>query len=590
MKNQLENLKSIALDTGITLITFIFFNILVTAYLLFLKVSVSVWNLVTATILTIILLGYFAAKQEKGNKANHFFVCAICSFLLIFSTNFLAGKIHDNSWDGNMYHKTAIGALRDGWNPVYEDINDYKNLEVEFSEYHKYENTYGKASWFYAANIYTASGKIESGKSITLIVIMATFLIFFAYISSKLKVLPAIVISLLIALNPVIVAQIPVYYVDCLLGNCLYILILWLIIYFDESFKLKKGVYSLFFIVLLTILINLKFTGLAFAGIYCMIYFLYLLYKSFKRKQFKRLLNLTYMAVAALIVAIAMVGYSTYITNMVNHGHPMYPLFGENKVDIMTNNQPLYFENKSPIEKFVIANFSRTANISRASGLEAEYKLPFTFNQDEINLLSANDTRIAGYGVMFGGILILGLVLLILASVVLFKQGKKLTIILANLFTGLTLFLPFVMGDIWWARYYPQLYLIPISAIILALLTNKKVMKTLSYVIMILMIVNIYFFVSKGFESVKNNHGFINLDFDRLNATCAVNPNGVIYLNYTMFEGTIYNVNDYYKKYSYCDGVEFKHLHFTSENRLKFLVDKEFYPIQYGFIEVIVEK
>ena len=45
--------------------------------------------------------------------------------LTIFASN-----VYDLSEDGNTYHKTAIGSLKNGWNPFYEDNYEFNKENI----------------------------------------------------------------------------------------------------------------------------------------------------------------------------------------------------------------------------------------------------------------------------------------------------------------------------------------------------------------------------------------------------------------------------------------------------------------------------
>lgn len=37
----------------------------------------------------------------------------------------LCGWVYDVSWDGNAYHKGAVGYLAQGWNPLYQTMEEF---------------------------------------------------------------------------------------------------------------------------------------------------------------------------------------------------------------------------------------------------------------------------------------------------------------------------------------------------------------------------------------------------------------------------------------------------------------------------------
>ena len=82
------------------------------------------------------------------------------------------------------------------------------------------------------------------------------------------------------------------------------------------------------------------------------------------------------------IVAIILVGFSSYVKNFVEHGHPLYPLAGEGKVDIMTGNQPSSFDNMIGLKKLIYSVFSETDNIV-GDGRSPKLKVPFRVSEYE---------------------------------------------------------------------------------------------------------------------------------------------------------------------------------------------------------------
>ncbi len=53
-------------------------------------------------------------------------IAIVLGMLLFVGTTFIEGKIYDFTADGNTYHKLAIGSMKNGWNPAYEDSKDFK--------------------------------------------------------------------------------------------------------------------------------------------------------------------------------------------------------------------------------------------------------------------------------------------------------------------------------------------------------------------------------------------------------------------------------------------------------------------------------
>lgn len=114
--------------TSLFLILFIFSNILVTSTLLLFKCSNLIISFIFASLLTLII----SVIVSKKNSLTNFEILKILGLLIliIVSSIMVSGKIYDVSWDGVSYHKTAIGQLRYGWNPVYESADEFNNKMI----------------------------------------------------------------------------------------------------------------------------------------------------------------------------------------------------------------------------------------------------------------------------------------------------------------------------------------------------------------------------------------------------------------------------------------------------------------------------
>ena len=300
-------------------------------------------------------------------------------------------------------------------------------------------------------------------------------------------------------------------------------------------FDNRKLSYFMLFLTI-CILINIKFTGLAYAGIIMIIYYVFiLLSKRYKRRDLK---SMTILGITSIIIGLLFLGSSTYIKNYINNGNPLYPLFGENKVDIMTTNQPKSFANLNRIEKFIYANFSESRNITAFQNEEPTLKIPLTFNNDELLSLTIPDLRIGGFGVLFGGVLLLSIIVITVGMYFLYYKDKemfkKIFIVL-----GTILFVILLLDESWWARYLPQVYLIPvISLLILYIFKYRKINKVIMCFIVIVLIINtgIIFKYNtieniKKFNEIKNDLNILKTE-EKLKVFT------------TDFNGAVYNIYD----------------------------------------------
>ena len=541
-----KTINGIAFSIAVSILFFVFLVIALTSVAFLLGGGVSKWLLVLSVIGSIGFLYYLLYKK---NITKPWLWIGIFLSLLASSVWFGSVTI-DSTYDGNSYHKTAIGALRYGWNPVRADINTF-NSSPENS--HKivdatgadrtsdepWVNSYPKASWIFAANIYKMTGNIESGKALNLLAVFIVFLLAFSYLYQKLGRSKSLLVSGLLAFNPVAVAQLSGYFIDGAMGNLMLALIILLTMVIDKKAKgIQQG--PLLYIaisLILVIVINIKFTGLAYAGITVLCYWIYLLVK----KDWKTVLRLSIAGAAALIFGLVVVGASSYIKNTSTHGHPLYPLAGNNSIDIMTHNQPASYADKSGIHKFIESNFGETANILRAGSLETgdtSLKVPFTISADELAVLGNDpDLRQAGYGVWFGGILLISLIIGIYL-LVRYSRKYKTTLPLFLLPLASVAIIAIAFDNSWWARYLPQLYLLPIIVLIALMLLKSNI---LSKILLFTLLFNIILLGSLQADYQNKYASAIKVNLD-VNLLCTAQPPKV-YLNGSL-SGAMYNIWD----------------------------------------------
>ena len=475
----MEWLKNIAIYMLLYIVSILF---VVTA-MQFINLSINKYTFFISIMVTTII--YYIFKRKKANLKNICFI-SICSIMIILFTIFFIGKIYDITCDGNTYHKYAVGNLKNGWNPTRESSYDFSvshNLYPN-EKLSLWVDHYAKATWNYGAVIYSLTSNIEAGKSLCLLMAIILFFLLTSYLyNKKFKLYQSILISLLLAFNPIVCSQVFSYYVDGTLGLAIYMTLLFLVIVTDDDYtfmsKLEKY-FGLFASILLCI--NIKFTGMLYAGIFSIVFYIYWLIKANKSKNlFNEFKQKSLFFVITLILSVGYVGYSTYITNTMNNKNPLYPLFGDNKVDIITIMQPAEFKNMNGIKKLFYSLFSKSENVIYTSKNVPQLKIPFTFDKKELKSLSIPDLRIGGYGPLYSGVFVISIILFIYLIIKLLKNKIKLSnksIIILNILIAIIIS-TIMMIESWWARYAPQLYLFPILSILIMFyylnINNKKV-------------------------------------------------------------------------------------------------------------------
>lgn len=490
-------------DIGILLLTFIFSNILVTTILQFLNISMSTSNMILSILVTII--SYLLIRREEIKKSIlPIVINIIIAFIIVVISTKLMAYTMDFTVDGNSYHKAAVGSIKNGWNPIYEEHYDYileNNPDIANSKTSLWVDHYPKATWNFAASMYSVTDSIETGKVLVFLLMISLVCFTFTYLYDRhLKFFQSGIIAILISISPIVLSQMFSYYVDGIMGLTIYLIILSLVMITDRKFSfINDRIKWVLLLMSTNICMNIKFTGVFFAGIFCILFYLYWLYKSRKEENFKStFINLTIRFSIIVIIGIGIIGFSTYIQNTVDHNNPLYPLFGEGKVDIITTMQPQSFAEKNRFVKLFESMFSKSENVTYYSGDEPTLKIPFSIIQGEKNDISIPDLRIGGYGVLFSGIFIVSIIIVICSLIVIIKKNRfedsSIQYILLILF-GIII-TTIALEESWWARYAPQLYLVPIIALFMLFylannINNKKIYKYILNIIAVIFSVGI---------------------------------------------------------------------------------------------------
>lgn len=540
--------KNIFRDLGILLITYLTLVILLFNVFCILKIN----NLVLIEILSVIIpIMFYGCRKFKKEKIK----IILLYLLIILSLPFVYSTFFDMSCDGNSYHKTAIGYIENGWNPIYETAKEFyeknDNVPAIDAKTSLWIEHYPNGNWIISGVMYKMTGSVESGKCTLLILSIALCLLVYDLLSKIMNKKMSLLISFLACYSPIVICQIFTYYIDGTLGVCLLLELIFLI----KLTKDKKDKLSWWGLLSTIILASgLKFTGFAFSSIFVFIFYIKELYKYIKEKNYKELSNMTLYFITLYILFLIIGGGLTYINNFISHGNPFYPLAGEGKVDIITTMQPKSFENKSSIEKNIISLFSKTDNITYVSGYEPTLKLPFLVYRNEIVNTAAPDTRISGMGPLFTYSLILSILSLIWALKVLYKKDKdKFKLITYSL---LTIVISIIcLSERWWARYVPQMYYITIIALLSLSLAYKyiKYKKTFKIVFALLLMAIFTNSSIYGYYRIKelNNFGTLRLDLVELSKQ----ENVELKLSIDDYWGVCFNLKDYKIKYKIVDNI-----------------------------------
>ena len=427
-------------------------------------------------VLSIITLYYFNKLKKISFKQT--IISVILALFLILISLLIASFFWDFSWDGQWYHQSAIYNISEGWNPLKEPIRKF-NKNNDLSILH-----FPKGSWYFAASTYSAFGVFEAGKALNFIVLFALALFSYDVLRKfNLNKFNSILVTLLLVFNPVIWSEIATYMVDQLL--CLY-----LTIYVLALFSLIKK-YSFYHLLIGSMavigLVNVKFTGGVFIFIFSSFGFLYILFK-------KRNLIVKYIKIhiVSAVLALLIFGFNPYVCNFTERGNPLYPILGseeypgrlEQGFDGNEKHEtPKNMQKKAFPIRFFYAHFGTPSNAPYHPQKDAELAVPFVSTFTSWNAYRFHETRIAGFGPFFSGLLILSLIYLLYYI----KVNRKVRLLVFCIYGAIISSL-LISKHFWWARFAPQIWFLLIVPLILGILSKKN--KKLNYSLIFATIIN----------------------------------------------------------------------------------------------------
>jgi len=440
-------------------------------------------------ILIPVIAGLYYIKKQSSDSSD-FLKQFLILLVITMISYFLAISVWDFSWDGRSSHIATVILYKNGWLPVYQNYADFANLCHVYPESAFWGSCYLHFAEIIGANIYKITNLIESAKTTNFLMLsclfMYSFVVLKIFFQNK-KLIP-ILLSAIFILNPVSICQWFTNDVDIHIYISFLILILTVIKTEKQQNADKKDLF--FFVCSSLMLAMTKFTGCLYLFITCLIYFIYLI---LAKRDVKKYIK----TVSFIGVLIAVTGVNPFYTNIRDYGHPFYPLFGENKTDIMNYGIPYGFENMSMLEKFLRSNFSESVNSMNNAVDDTEamrepvrLKIPFTIQKRTfLHTFCHADVRVGGFGYFWSGILLLSLFYL---PFIRFRNKNERNIFW--LITTMIIVSTLANPQNWWARYVPQFWLFPVFTLFFGLLQenyNNKVSKTLKSLFMFIIVLSL---------------------------------------------------------------------------------------------------
>ncbi|MDE5868737.1 MAG: hypothetical protein K2H18_00770 [Muribaculaceae bacterium] len=387
--------------------------------------------------------------------------------------------LYDYSYDGLRYHQNTIAALLNGWNPL--NMESDPNAPSYLWSLH-----YAAGIEICEAAISSFAGRIEAGKGLNLIAVFAALTavygvlrncgreIFFrdskhSFGRKQLRVAEeereereerdereevkekiedgrekieeagfgwkkALLLSVAIVGNPVVTLQLFIYYID--FYKYLYLLLFLVGIVLLSSSRERISMFGCMMTGMTLILaMASKFNFFFEAGVWVLLALVWCIIRK-KWLCFRRLLT---VSVISLVIGLFLTIHPYYI-NLIDYGHPFYPLMGEGAVDIMNYNTPEIYDGHNRIVNFF-------------------YSL--------IKLSIPNyDQREGGFTILMPFILLLSLFIII-------RNRKSIRPVIIYLYVWIILSC-FFFEQSWWARYITQLWLAGGIGAIIGIAAEKR--------------------------------------------------------------------------------------------------------------------
>lgn len=433
---------------SIALLSFMFFSYAFSVISFYLDFSINKYIFPSA-IIAVISMGLFL---DSGSSIYRKIIWMATVLIIITMCIFLANLVYDQSYDGLRYHQEIISTLCDGWNP-------HKGKEGIYAPPTLWSLHYAKAVEIVEASIACFTGRMEAGKGINLIIIASAAFGVYAFLrSNPTKIFlknktdigcwskkKSLWVTIAIIGNPVVLSQWLIFYID--FYKYIYLIMVLLAFYLIKSSE-SYGIKGYIILVMsLVLAMGTKFNFFFEAGVWMILAFVWLIFT----RSFLNLRKLVIVSLCALCIG-TLLAYHPYITNLIENGHPLYPLMGEGSVDIMTSNTPDKYIGHNRVVNFFMSLFSMS--------------MP-NYDQRE------------------GGFSILMPFILILSVFIAWRERSSLRSIIW--YISVCIFLScFFFDQTWWARYICQLWLLGGIFLIASQCNNNA--KTVGKIMSVLMV------------------------------------------------------------------------------------------------------
>jgi hypothetical protein len=500
-----QQITNFSILVGAILVAFLCSILLISSTLFIAGIAISRFHVPVAALMAASFGWWAASAYFPAHRLGVFGLAFGSSVIAVACFAVVNRNIYDTSWDGQWYHAEAILQLMNTWNPLRDVLPEgaASPLKLRF---------YAKGSWITAAALNNFVGDIEAGKALHLTLMLAAWLFSLAAVSTiaGLAWPYKVMVSLVLAMNPVSICQMFTYYVDGQLGSLLISAVGLLILLDRRPDRVLMA--TLMLVIVLTI--NVKLNGAVYIAIITIGYWAwYVLLKRERWREFGAWL------LAGGVVGGAFIGFNPYLneffsrlyTNRSAVSVPAYLSVFRTPVP----DAPPNFFGKGRFEQLLISLFSKSEVLFWSPDRPSRLKLPFTVSQDEIQVFWAPDVRTGGFGPLFSGALILAL--LILVTYIwkhrhAFKDNIALLVLVA-----LTILSATPNPMMWWARYAPQFWMVPaLIGLIGCSFAGPAPLRSLALILFLTLSINNLFVASTNLRTTRNASQTVREELNQL--------------------------------------------------------------------------
>ncbi len=347
---------------------------------------------------------------------------------------------------------------------------------------------YAKGPWYAAATIFATTGRIELGKCINWLILMASFVgTLAACLNGGLSRRRALAIAAVVAINPVTISEINTFEVDGVMICSLVLAIAATL----TALRRPSAAVVVAAVVASIVCINAKFNGLIYL---CFLLGAVAVWCIFMARQL--LAKFACVAIGTLVAGVCIWGYNPYITNTVYEQQPLYPILGSAKFPSLAqqgnDGNEKYETPKNMVGRplpvrFAYSIFGRPGNQPYREGKNASLMWPFTARPHDLYSYTYQDSRIGALGPYFSGCFVLAICL---GLWLLFRLGSSsrwlLILVSATMIASLL-----ISRHSWWPRYGPQLWLLPMVPMVFAFRkSSSRLQIVLAWALCVLLIFN----------------------------------------------------------------------------------------------------